>query len=138
MPGSGSPGPPTAPVCIRRAAENTIYEFTWANGSLKEAGRLAVGEPERRTGGELLNAGFIGGLAIAPDGRRLYAVHVFGLAVSAIDLQTRKEMKKVSVAAEPYTAIVSANGQTLFVSLWGGGKILMLSSETMEPLGEIA
>ena len=32
---------------------------------------MAIGAPERRTGGELLNAGFIGGLAIAPDGRRL-------------------------------------------------------------------
>ena len=48
------------------AAENAIYDFAWANGSLKEAGRISIGPPERRTGGELLNAGFIGGLAIAP------------------------------------------------------------------------
>ena len=55
---------------------------------------IAIGPPERRTGGELLNAGFIGGLAIAPDGTRLYAVHVFGQAVSAIDLQTRREIQE--------------------------------------------
>jgi YVTN family beta-propeller protein len=120
------------------AAENTIYEFSWSNASLKEAGRIAIGSPERRTGGEFLNAGFIGGLAISPDGRRLYAVHVFGLAVSAIDLETRKEIKKVSVAAEPYTALMAADGQTLFVSLWGGGKVLMFSADTMEAVGEIA
>ena len=90
------------------AAENTIYEFTWINGALKAAGKFAIGPPERRIGGELLNAGFIGGLAIAPDGNRLYAVHVFGQAVSAIDLQGRREIKKIALAAEPYTALLSA------------------------------
>ena len=47
-------------------------------------------------------------------------------------------MKKVSLAAEPYTAVVSADGKTLFVSLWGGSKVLMFAADTMEPLGEIA
>ncbi len=119
------------------AAENTVYDFAWTNGSLKEAGRISIGPPERRTGGELLNAGFVGGLAIAPSGQTLYAVQVFGLAVSAIDLQTRKEIKRVSLPAEPYTAVVSADGRTLFVSLWGGGTVLMFVADTMEPAGEI-
>ena len=66
-------------TCIRPgAAENTVYDFAWANGSLKEAGRISIGPPERRTGGELFNAGFIGGLAISPNGQTLYAVQVFG------------------------------------------------------------
>src|SRR3954465_5215100 len=106
------------------AAENTIYDFTWTNGSLREAGRISIGPAERRTGGELLNARFIGGLAIAPGGQTLYAVPVFGQAVSAVDLGARKEIKKVSLAAEPYTALLSSDGRTLFVSLWGGSKIL--------------
>ena len=120
------------------AAENTVYEFTFLNGVLKEAARIAVGPPERRTGGELLNAGFIGGLAIAPDGKRLYAVHVFGQAVSLIDLETRREIKKVSLPAEPYTAILSADGRTLFVSLWGDSRVLLFAADTLAPAGEIA
>jgi YVTN family beta-propeller protein len=120
------------------AAENTIHEFTWAKGALKEAGRITIGPPERRTGGEFLNAGFIGGLAMAPDGTRLYAVHVFGQAISAIDLQARREMKKVSLTAEPYTVVVSADGKTLFVSLWGGSKVLMFAADRLEPIAEIA
>ena len=74
-------------------------------------------------------------LAISPNGQTLYAVQVFGAAVSAIDLQRRKEIKKVSLAAEPYTALMSADGRTLFVSLWGGGKVLMFAAETLEPHG---
>ena len=119
------------------AAENTVYDFTWANGSLKEAGRISTGPPERRTGGQLLNAGFIGGLAIAPNGQTLYAVHVFGQAVSAIDVQSRKEIKKVSLAAEPYTALMAPDGRTLFVSLWGGSKVLMFAADTLETIAEI-
>jgi YVTN family beta-propeller protein len=119
------------------AAENTVYDFAWARGALKEDGRIAVGPPERRTGGEVINAGFIGGLAIAPDGQTLYAVQVFGQAISAIDLQARKEIKKVTLAAEPYTVMLSPDARTLVVSLWGGGKVLMFAAGTLEPLGEI-
>jgi YVTN family beta-propeller protein len=119
------------------AAENTIYDFTWANGALKDAGRITIGPAERRAGGEFLNAGFIGGLAISPDGTRLYAVHVFGQAISAVDLQSRREVRKVSLAAEPYTAVVSADGTTLFVSLWGGSKVLMFAADTMQLIAEI-
>jgi DNA-binding beta-propeller fold protein YncE len=120
------------------AAENTIHEFGWRNGALKDAGAIAVGVPERRTGGELLNAGFIGGLAIAADGSRLYAAHVFGQAVSAIDLQTRREIHKAALDAEPYTCLLSRDGKTLFVSLWGGGKVLMFGADTLAPLGEVS
>jgi YVTN family beta-propeller protein len=120
------------------AAENSIREFAWSKGVLKDAGSIAVGPPERRTGGELLNAGFIGGLAISPDGSRLYAAQVFGQAVSAIDLRTRREVGKAALDAEPYTCLLSADGKTLFVSLWGGAKVLMFAADTLAPLGEVA
>lgn len=120
------------------AAENTIHEFAWSDGELKDAGVIAVGLPERRIASELLNAGFIGGLAIAPDGNRLYAAHVFGQAVSAIDLRTRRETHKAALDAEPYTCLLSQDGRTLFVSLWGGAKVLMFAADTLAPLGEVA
>ncbi len=119
------------------AADNSIHEFDWQDGKLADAGAIALGPPERRTGGELLNAGFIGGLAIAADGGRLYAVHVFGQAVSAVDLRTRQEAGKVTLDAEPYTCLLSKDGRTLFVSLWGGAKVSMFAADTLAPLGEV-
>jgi YVTN family beta-propeller protein len=119
------------------AAENTVHEFSWTDGALKDAGVITLGPPERRTGGELLNAGFIGGLAIAPDGTRLYATHVFGQAVSAIDVQTRREIRKVALDVEPYTCVLSRDGKTLFVTLWGGAKVLMFAADTLAPVGEV-
>ena len=88
-------GRPTDRGCYSAgAAENTVYEFCLGEGRAERSRTHHVGPPERRTGGELLNAGFIGGLAIAPDGQALYAIHVFGQAVSAIDLQTRPRDQK--------------------------------------------
>jgi len=120
------------------AAENSVYDFTWAKGALTDAGRISLGQPERRTGGEFMNAGFVGGLAAAPDGKTLYAIQVFGQGLSAIDLQARKELKRVSLSAEPYTTVVSQDGRTVFVSLWGGSKVLMFAGDTLAPLGEVA
>ncbi|MEN3336491.1 MAG: hypothetical protein V7647_167 [Acidobacteriota bacterium] len=120
------------------AAENTIHEFAFSDGALKDAGVITLDAPERRAAGVVSNAGFIGGLAISQDGARLYATHVFGQAVSAIDLETRREIHKAALAAEPYTCVLSQDGKTLFVSLWGGAKVLMFAAETLEPLGEIA
>jgi len=119
------------------AAENSIYEFTWDKGALTAAGKISIGQPERRTGGEFLNAGFIGGLATSPDGTMLYAIQVFGQALSAIDLQTRREIKRVTLPAEPYTTAVSADGRIVFVSLWGGSKVLLFEGNTLAPLGEV-
>jgi DNA-binding beta-propeller fold protein YncE len=119
------------------AAENVIHEFSWTSGTLKDAGVISLGAPERRTGGQFLNAGFIAGLALAADGTRLYATQVFGQAVSEIDLQTRKEIHKATLDAEPYTCLLSQDGKTLFVSLWGGAKVLMFAADTLEPTGEI-
>ena len=119
------------------AAENSIYEFGWGRGALTEAGRISIGQPERRSAGEFMNAGFVGGLAAAPDGKTLYAIQVFGQALSAIDLQARKEVKKVGLPAEPYTTIVSADGRTVFVSLWGGSKVLVFAADTLAPLGDV-
>jgi YVTN family beta-propeller protein len=81
---------------------------------------------------------FVGGLAIAPDGRRLFAVHVFGQLLSAVDLKTGQLVATVDLPAETYTCTVSPDGRTVFVSLWGGAKVLLFNAQTLEPVGEVA
>src|SRR5262245_51800823 len=81
---------------------------------------------------------FIGGIAITPDGTRLFAVHVLGQVVSAVDLKTGRVLHTIDLPAEPYTCLVSPDGKTLFVSLWGGAKILLFDAESFAARGEIA
>jgi hypothetical protein len=49
---------------------------------------------------------FIGGLAVSPDGSRLFAVHVFGQLISAVDLKTGHVIRSVGLPAEAYTCLV--------------------------------
>jgi DNA-binding beta-propeller fold protein YncE len=118
--------------------ENTIYEFAWNKGRLKATSKFALADPQKYTNGVMQNAGFIAGLAISRDGRHLYATHVFGEAVSMIDLEQRRVEARATLPAEPYTCLLSADGKTLFVSLWGGARVLMFDAATLSPLGEVA
>jgi DNA-binding beta-propeller fold protein YncE len=81
---------------------------------------------------------FIGGIAVAPDGSRLFAVHVLGQLVSAVDLKTGHVLQSIALPAEPYTCLLSADGTTLFVSLWGGARVLMFDAWSLAPKGEVA
>lgn len=117
--------------------ENTIYEFAWNNGRLKLSGKFALSDPQKYANGTMQNAGFIAGLAISPDGRYLYATHVFGEAVSRIDIEQRRVVARAALPAEPYTCLLSADGKTLFVSVWGGARVMMLDAATLNPVGEV-
>jgi DNA-binding beta-propeller fold protein YncE len=128
---------------VSGAGNNTVHEMQWIDGKLTRGVDLVLGRPmdrppEGSNRPEAVSQSFIGGLAVSPDGLRLFAVHVFGRIVSAVDVKTGHVLQNVELPAEPYTCIVSADGSTLFVSLWGGAKVLMFDAKTLEPSGEIA
>ncbi|MDQ2978622.1 MAG: hypothetical protein M3R62_05340, partial [Acidobacteriota bacterium] len=79
---------------------------------------------------------FVGGIALDPPGRRLFAVNVLGQTLSAVDLATGKAVAS-ALDSEPYTCLVSPDGATLFVSLWGGSKVLLFDPATLAFRGEI-
>ena len=95
-------------------ADGSIREFLWKPGKLALANTFAVGTAVKE--------GFLGGLAVRPDGRRLYVVDVLGKRLSALDLPSGEIARRADLAAEPYGCLVSADGATLYVSLWGGAK----------------
>src|SRR5437870_1714424 len=79
------------------------------------------------------------GRAVSPDGSRLYAVHALGELLSVLDLtQEEPVARSVSLPAEGYTAVVSPDGRALYVSLWGGAKVLVFDPATLEKQAEIA
>lgn len=121
------------------AAQNVVNEFAWNGESLKQSSQVKLGDPVLRPTFEALeNAGFIGGIALTPDGRRLFAVHVLGTAVSMIDLASGQITRTARLEAEPYSVLTSNDGRTVFVSLWGGAKLLTFDAATLERRGEVA
>jgi len=128
---------------VSGAGNTTVHEMRFVGGNLTLRGDLVLGRPmDTPAAGtnrpEPVPQSFIGGLAVSPDGTRLFAVHVLGQVVSAIDLKTGHVLRSVDVPAEPYTTVVSPDGAVLYVSLWGGAKILLLDAKTLVPRGEIA
>lgn len=123
------------------AAENTVNEFSFEKGEMKGAGQFAIGRPSVRLPAgttDFGGTGFIGGLAVNSAGTRLYAVHVLGRAISSIDLKSGQVRRTVDLPAEPFTTILSRDGATVYVSLWGGAKVLALDPETLAVRAEVA
>ena len=128
---------------VSGGANSTIHELRWRDGVLSRNVDLVVGRPfepiSQWDGNENPTAhNFIGGVAVSPDGDRLYAIDVVGQALSMVDLASGRVTRTIEFPAEPYTVAVSHDGDTLFVSLWGGSKVLMYDAWTLEPAGEIA
>ena len=119
-------------------SQNTVNVLKWGAGRLEPSEQITISAPER-TGGwsRLENAGFVAGLAMHPDGRTLYAVQVLGQAVAALDVEGGVLKKKVALEAEAYAVALSKDARSLFVSLWGGAKVLVFDPATLEKTGEI-
>ena len=120
------------------AEQNSVREFTWAAGKLTPVDPIVLGPPQRKPAWQgLENAGFVGGLAVTPDGKRLFATQVFGEKLSVVDLEERRLERDVPLPAEPYTCLLSPDGRTLFVSIWGGARVLVFDAVTLEQTADI-
>ena len=117
------------------AAANSVIELGWQNGRLtRHATMWLARRTEPVEGGnrpEPTPQTFVGGVAVSPDGRSIVAVHVLGQAVSLIDTTNGMVRTTAQLPAEPYTALFSRDGSTVFISLWGGAKVLRLDPETL-------
>jgi DNA-binding beta-propeller fold protein YncE len=108
---------------------NALDVLPWSNARL--------GTPSQIRLGEKLAESFLGGLAVAPDGKRLFVVDPLGLTLAAVDLSSSRLEKTVPLPAEPYTCLLSPDGGTLYVSLWGGAKVMAFDAATLELRREI-
>jgi DNA-binding beta-propeller fold protein YncE len=110
-------------------AASTLGEFRRIDLGLQEGKSIKLRKPT--------NESFVGGLSISPDGSRLFAVHALGKLLSAVDLASGKVVKELELPAEGYTTLVTPDGGTVLVSLWGGARVLLFDAATLEPRGEI-
>lgn len=59
------------------------------------------------------------GLALSPDGTRLYVAGFESNTISVIDTASRTVLARVNTGNYPYGVVVSPDGQHLYVSNWG-------------------
>ena len=111
------------------ASLNTVQEFAYGDGVLTRARTFAL---PARTGET-----FAGGLAVSPDGRRLFATRLFAMTLSSIDLATGLATNTVDLPSEPYTVVVSPDNRLVYVSLWGGAAVQVYDAASLTLLQEL-
>jgi YVTN family beta-propeller protein len=120
------------------AADNSIREVEWRGSELHPGRTFTLAPPQK--GGRMDtmdNPGFVGGLALSPDARVLYAAQVYGKAVAAVDVETGDVLARTSLQAEAYAAAVPPDGSAVYVSVWGASQVAVLEPRTLRPLAEI-
>jgi YVTN family beta-propeller protein len=69
------------------------------------------------------------GLTMDEVKQLLYVVTKENNALYIIDLQTKKIIKQLPLGAEGFTCVLSPDKKELYISLWGGDKLLVLNTQ---------
>lgn len=118
-------------------ADNSIREVAWTGSKLVPGRSLALAPPQTTKDERLMSAGFMGGLAVSADGRRLYAAQVYGKAAVAVDLATGAVLARRELPAEAYSVVLAPDEKLLYASVWGGARVAVLDPATLALVAEI-
>jgi YVTN family beta-propeller protein len=96
--------------------QDVVYEYGWSDGraTLRDSVILAWKPDTRRSGTR-----YPAGLAVSPDGTRLYVAENLADSLAVIDLATRSVLARHATERYPYGVAVAPNGD-VYVSAWGG------------------
>jgi YVTN family beta-propeller protein len=107
---------------------NLVQEFAYEEGTLKSLRVFALPRSPTALGG---------GLAVTADGRRLLVVRALEQQLLELSLDTGAIARTVRLPAEGYACLLSRDGTRLFVSLWGGAKVLVFDANSLAQVAEI-
>ncbi len=111
--------------------DNLIAVYKIINQKLVVDGEIVLGEPYPK--GKISPAG----LCVDSGSNRLYVVAKDSKSLFICDLKERKVIKEHTFDSEPYTCALSPNGKELFISLWGGNRVIVFDCLTEKITHEI-
>nr|WP_229581494.1 bifunctional YncE family protein/alkaline phosphatase family protein [Persicitalea jodogahamensis] len=112
--------------------DNLIRIYQNTNGKLRENGQILLGEPWPK--GRVSPAG----LCFDDATNYLYVVTKDDSALYTCDAVTRQVLRREPLPAEAYTCVLSPDKSQLFISLWGGERVLIYDLQKRAVAGEIA
>jgi len=77
------------------------------------------------------------GIAVNKAGTRLYTVTKEDSALYVIDPVKRSVVKRLKLAAEAYSCILSPDERTLYISIWGGSQVSCYNTQTGDIIANI-
>jgi YVTN family beta-propeller protein len=127
--------------------DNEVMLYDFAAGRATEAGRIILGsidyhkldeegraEARRKGLGEFA---FPAGIAVTPDGKRLYVAENLTHKVAVVDLASRQVIAKIDAGEYPYDCEMSPDGKRVYVSIWGGRSIAVIDTSNNQVAGSI-
>lgn len=78
------------------------------------------------------------GLCVDDAKNRLYVVTKEDSSLYICDTKTRQVLRRINLGNKAYTCTLSPDKNELFISIWGGAKILMINTNTQAVTAEIA
>jgi YVTN family beta-propeller protein len=105
--------------------DNWIYKFTIANNKLSKPDTLKLGKAWPNKVGPA-------GIAVNKSNTQLYTVTKEDSCLYVLNPQSGKITKKIKLPAESYSCLLSADDKTLYISLWGGGKVAVYDTRSQK------
>ncbi len=119
-------------------ASNLIGVFDTSADKTTQVDKISVLPTEPDKDGKPKTARmYCGGLALSPDGKRLYVAEILNGTVTVIDTEAAKPIKDIPVGNNPYTVIFSHDGTKAYVTCWGAAMVAVIDTATEKPVGEI-
>lgn len=110
--------------------DNWILHFTVKNNKLICTDTLRIAEPLAKVS--------VAGLTVDDLQHRIYVVTKDNNSLYVLDSQTGKIIKQIPLEAEGYTCILSPDRQELYVSVWGGKKVDVFDTKSLQKTDTIA
>ncbi len=109
--------------------DNKINIYKIENSQLQKDGEIILDKPWP--------------VKVSPAGLCATAKHIFVVAkdnntLYQLDIASRSILKKIPLGAEAYTCVLSPDNSLLYISLWGGAKILIYDIDAERIMHEIA
>jgi DNA-binding beta-propeller fold protein YncE len=95
--------------------QDVIYRFDWNGIAATLADSIILAVKQKGKDGTRYPAG----IAIARDGRTLYAAENLGDSLAVVDISSRRVVQRLATERYPYGVVVGLDG-TVYASAWGG------------------
>jgi YVTN family beta-propeller protein len=127
--------------------DNEVMVFDFAEGKAEQSGKIILGSADyhklddrdraaaRRQG--LGEFAFPAGVAVTPDGKRLYVAENLTHKVAVVDLATRQVIAKIAVGEYPYDCEASSDGKRVYVSNWGSRSVAVIDTADNQVINNI-
>ncbi len=114
-------------IYVSGGNDNNILAYTFEHDSLVIADTLVIGTPNQSAGfGEYEGDNMsIAGIVVDSSESFLYTVTKEDSSLYVYDLGQQTVHKRVPLPAAAYTCLLSRDGAQLYISVWGGKKVLV-------------